>query len=143
MKLPYSIVALLAVVLFLAGWPVIHDYTATFVRNQCHHWLTGSTNSRVIPPQLSHASSVTLTKYTRMQNIRLTNQGGRRLYYCDGFEFPSGLNVMLTADGRSCEISGVPSQSQARTNAYVVAANQGGRSLAIIQITVNPIVMDE
>lgn len=143
MRLPYLTVGLLGVVLFLAGWPVIHDYAATFVRNECHHWLTGSADNMALPPRLSRAGAVTLTKYTRMQSIRLANQGGQRLYYCDGFELPPGLNVMLTADGRTCEIFGVPRQSQAQTNAYVVAANQGGRSLAVIQITVNPIVMDE
>ena len=63
--------------------------------------------------------------------------------YCDGFNLPAGLRVRLTRDGHSCRILGVPMQAQASTPAYIVAANQSGRSLAVVPIAVNALVLQE
>lgn len=115
---------------------------ATSVRQQCGQWLAQDAYS-LSRPQLENMGEIVLTKYSRMDAIRLDNQGGAELLFCDGFNFPEGLKVTLTIDGRSCKISGIPSKEQANTLAYVVAANQSGRSLAEVPIAVNPLVLQE
>lgn len=119
------------------------DYATTFVRKQCVYWMQQVSAFDLDQPKLLSLDNVTLTKYSAFKALRLDNQGGKQLIYCDGFDLPQGLQVTVTRDGHSCIISGVPIQAQALTNAYIVTANQQGRSLAIVPIIVNALVLRE
>ena len=122
---------------------LFNDYAKTFIRQHCQKMVEAVGLSLLSRPELMNVSDITLTKYASMQQIRLLNLGGDQLHYCDGFNFPNGLTVKLTRDGRSCKISGAPLQAQATTNAYVVTANMKGRSLAVVPIEVNALVLRE
>ena len=143
MRLVSYLSALAFSLLLLISTQSFRDYMATFVRNECQNLMYNLIPHHLERPSFAMLSEITLTKYRRMKQVRLQNQGGYDLFYCDGFNFPAGLKVTLTADGHSCEISGVPSQAQASTNAYIVAANQRGRAVAVVEVGVNALVLQE
>ena len=143
MELFVTISTLVLGLMLLLSSQVFEDVATTLVHKQCGDWLTQKSSLALSRPKLKHVDDLVLTKYFRMDALRLKNQGGTQLLYCDGFNFPEGINVKLTVDGRSCEISGTPLQAQASALAYVVATNQSGRSLATVQIMVNALVLQE
>ncbi len=143
MRLLLYLIALTFGLFMLMTHTALADMMQTFMRQQCLAWLSAQPIHSLGRPKLVNASEIVLTKYKRMQSLQLDNQGGFELTYCDGFYFPSGLKVSLTLDGRSCEISGTPTQAQASTFAYVIAGNRSGRSLALVPISVNALVLRE
>ncbi len=138
----YVVVFGFSILLILTSQP-FKDYATTFVRKQCIYWTQQVSASALDQPKLLSVDGVTLTKYSAIKALRLENHGGKQLLYCDGFDLPQGLQVAVTKDGHSCSISGAPIQAQALTNAYIVTANQQGRSLAIVPILVNALVLRE
>jgi|GEM_PF-4669361 len=130
-------------ILLIVTSQAFKDYATTFVRKQCGYWTQKASASGLDEPKLLNVDDVILTKYSAIKALRLENQGGKQLLYCDGFSLPKGLQVAVTKDGHSCTIYGVPIQAQALTNAYIVTANQQGRSLAIVPILVNALVLQE
>ena len=138
----YIFVFTMAFILLISSEMFKHVF-ATSVRQQCQQFLKHTHAYSISRPQLVNVDEIVLTKYLRMQTIRLKNQGGVELLYCDGFNLPRGLNVTLTYDGHSCKISGIPAQEQANTMAYVVTANKTGRSLAEVPIVVNALILHE
>lgn len=143
MKLFLLSCAIVFFVLLLITSELFRNHSATLVRIQCQRWLQDTSRIYQSRPQLVDEDPLAFTKYDKIGKMRLKNQGGKRLHYCDGFDFPSGLVVKMTRDGQSCEISGVPMQAQGVTNAYIIAANQSGRSLAVVPIMVNAVVLQE
>ena len=143
MRLFIYLSVLIYLVALITTSRAFEDHAATFVREQCTSFMQSHTLPHLNAPKFSHMSDLVLTKYKRMPELELTNQGGHHLIHCDGFNLPAGLHVRLTRDGHSCRIFGVPMQAQASTHAYIVAANQRGRALAVVPIAVNALVLQE
>jgi hypothetical protein len=93
--------------------------------------------------ELSDSEELIFTHYSHIANIRLQNLGGDQIITCEVYRFPEGVIVAVSADGRACEIAGVPTIPQARIEAYVVANNLRGSSLAVVPISVNALVLTE
>lgn len=138
----YLILLIISILLVLTSQEVA-DIVKTYFRKHCQIWVAEQHSEVLSRPKLIDVEAIVITKYKRMQTIHLENHGGDELSYCDGFNFPEGLVVSLTIDGRSCKIAGAASQAQARSLAYVVAGNPSGRSLAIVPVSVNALVLQE
>jgi hypothetical protein len=143
MRLFSFLSALIFSLLLLISSQAFEDYASLFLRQQCARWESKTNEVNLSRPLLINTEEIILEKYSPMKKFRLQNQGGHKILYCDGFDFPNGVNVSITRDGRSCLISGAPNQAQAMKNAYVVAANVKGRSLATVPILVNALVLQE
>lgn len=142
-KYSFFAVVMFLLTLFMSS-QYIQSTLLTLLRTKCGDWLSEMHSFSLNQPQLVDVEKeLIVTKYSRMQTYRLENQGGFELLYCDGFHFPRGLVVTLTRDGHSCEITGIPTEAQAVVNAYVLASNHRGRSLAKVPIVVNAIVLQE
>ncbi len=90
------------------------------------------------PPYLSGANPQTYNVNEPITPLALINQAGDSLISCTADTFPVGLQVAVSADKTTCEISGTPTQEQEATTHTITATNPSGTSSATISITVNP-----
>jgi len=68
--------------------------------------------------------------------LTLINNGGGNLTSCTANTLPAGLNVAISNDGTSCEISGTPTTTQPETVHTITASNAVGSDSANINIEV-------
>ncbi|MFK7795268.1 MAG: hypothetical protein AB8B89_07970 [Gammaproteobacteria bacterium] len=116
----------------------------TFVRLKCVQLNDPSPVRKLAGiTQLSDSEELIFTHYSPIPKIRIQNMGGHQVIKCESFRLPKGVLVSVSSDGRTCEIGGVPTTPQARTEAYVIATNSLGSSLAVVPISVNAIVLRE
>ncbi|MDW3095405.1 MAG: hypothetical protein R8G33_07030 [Gammaproteobacteria bacterium] len=115
----------------------------TFLRVQCDELIMQNVPEGLFATKLNDSDELVFTNYLRIDKVRLVNIGGNQIIQCDSYRFPEGITVMVSADGHTCEILGVPTTPQARTNGYVIARNKKGSSLAIVPISVNALVLRE
>lgn len=118
-------------------------YIATFVRLKCVHLSEQHPPEQLTPTKLIDEQELVINQYARISRIHLHNRGGDQVIRCQAFRFPQGLSVSVSSDGKTCLVSGVPMIPQATKNAYVVATNKRGSSLAVVPIAVNAIVFRE
>jgi hypothetical protein len=114
-----------------------------FARFQCAQLNHQSPFDQLASTELIDSKEMILTHYSRISKIRLQNRGGHQVTSCEAYRLPAGLSVTVSADGHTCEISGVPVHPQARTDAYVVASNFKGSSLSIVPISINALTLRE
>ncbi len=122
---------------------LVQAYLMTFVRVQCVQLNNQRPSGKLAVTELSDSEELIFTHYSKISNIRLQNLGGDQIIRCEAYRFPEGVIVAVSADGRTCEIAGVPTIPQARIEAYVVATNLKGSSLAVVPISVNALVLTE
>ena len=136
----YSI-CLLIIVILPVSTKIAQNYVMTFVRLECMQLNKHTPSINLEVTELSDSVELVFTHYSRITNIRLQNLGGHQVIRCEAHRFPEGVSVSVARDGSTCEISGVPTIPQGRTNAYVVAVNKQGSSLAVVPISVNALVL--
>ena len=143
MKYTLTLFGLLISIALLISSDLAQAYMATFVRLQCEQFTTPQLSVKLTSTRLSDEQAYVFDQYARISKIRLKNIGGHRINKCYAFRFPEGLSVSVSADGETCVIGGVPTSPQALREAYVVASNQKGSSLAVVPVAVNAIVLRE
>ena len=100
---------------------------------------TATFGIQVIPPL---PSLITMAMQTLAQGegpvkLRFENQGGGRLTSCTALGLPAGLDIGVSADGDTCEITGVP-EAEHLGNVFVTVFNEAGRDDATVRIQVLP-----
>lgn len=90
----------------------------------------------VRPPSLIDAQPQTYTQNTSISTLSFANIGGGLISSCTADTLPTGLQVDVSADSTTCEISGTPTALQAATVHTVTATNSSGNSSAAVSISV-------
>ena len=116
---------------------------ATWVSAQCASFAQPQAETLLSAPNLHHVQDQVFTKYKKIRVITVRNTGGHFLTRCEGYNLPEGLRVTVSANQRTCVISGVPAMAQAQTPGFIVATNSQGSSLAKVAIVVNALVLVE
>ncbi|NVJ61130.1 MAG: BspA family leucine-rich repeat surface protein [Gammaproteobacteria bacterium] len=99
---------------------------------------SGGGEPPVSEPSLSLDSSIVklLPAGEMISPIRFINSGGGSLLECRADSLPTGLEVAITSDGDSCEITGTPITAQEETSHRITAENEGGVSSVSLTIMV-------
>ncbi len=90
----------------------------------------------LLAPELVAIDLQALTVNSEISVLIFNNIGGGELTQCDTDGLPTGLNLAISTDGSSCEISGTPTQPQAATVHTITAVNSAGSSSATIEIRI-------
>ena len=143
MRMLLSLIGLLVSLLLIASSPKFPGFAAIFARAECQCLTENSASPDLFRPKLVNSEELIFTKYLRTAVTRLHNNGGGEIIRCDAFNFPTGLSVKISSDASTCEIAGIPSKTQVLIQGFVVASNHKGRSLAIVPISVNALVLRE
>ncbi len=143
MKVFLLIIGLMLSSILLVDSDLTKDYILTFMRDECEQLNNQKPLDSLVATELSDSEALVFTRYSRIKKIRLQNSGGQRVIKCEAYRFPAGIVVTVSADGRTCEITGMPTTPQAQIEAYTVATNQRGSSLVIVPISVNALVLME
>ena len=127
----------------ISGTPTIvqaatsHTITATNVAGNDAASVNITVNPAAPPlPALSNAAAQTYTENTAIPTVSFVNTGGGSLINCSANTLPTGLTVMVSSDGSTCEISGTPTIAQAATSHTITATNVAGNDAALVNITV-------
>ena len=88
------------------------------------------------PPSLNNAQPQTFTENTASSTLRFINDGGAELTSCTVSGLPDGLNLVVSSDNASCEISGTPTTVQAAIVYTITASNAAGSHSANVSIEV-------
>ena len=90
----------------------------------------------VRPPSLIDAQPQTYTQNSSISTLSFANSGGGLISSCTADTLPTGLQVDVSADSTTCEISGTPTALQAATVHTITATNSSGNSSAAVSISV-------
>ena len=143
MRVSIHITGLLIGIALLADSAIVQSYVMTSFRVQCNKFIDQHAPEGLFATKLSDSEELVFTHYLRIKKVRLANTGGSHIIQCEAYRLPSGISVMVSADGHTCEIVGVPTIPQERTQGYVIARNNRGSSLAVVPISVNALVLNE
>lgn len=91
-------------------------------------------------PALSNALGQTYTVNTAIATLGFINSGGGSLIACTADALATGLSIVVSDDGTTCEITGTPTAVQSETTYIITATNASGSDNAIVNITVNPAI---
>ena len=81
------------------------------------------------PSQFYHIDSAILP-------LSFTNSGGGSLTDCSADSLPAGLQVAISTDSSTCEISGTPTAFQAVTAHTITATNVSGSGVVMVDMTI-------
>ncbi len=88
-------------------------------------------------PSLEGASAQTYTVGAAITTLSFANSGGGELINCEADLLPTGLNIAVSSDSSTCEITGTPTAVQAATTHTITATNAVGSDTATISVTVD------
>lgn len=93
-------------------------------------------------PKITISEPLNFTEAVPIETISLLNSGGGDLSTCSSqTALPTGINLTVSVDGSTCEISGTPSDVQAQTEYTLTASNTSGSSDILVNITVNALLL--
>lgn len=93
----------------------------------------------VVDPGMPELNDLSAQSYERGQSLPVlafSNTGGGYLTRCNADTLPEGVSVAVSASGKTCEISGIPSALQDRTTHTITAINAAGDSQATIDLEI-------
>ncbi len=88
-------------------------------------------------PVLANATAQIYTKDAAIVTLVFNNTGGEELTNCSVDSLPTGLSVAKSADDKTCEITGTPTEVQVATTHTVTVTNATGSDFASVDIEVN------
>jgi len=114
------------------------DYTLTATNESGSSATTVSIaiDAQLPPPSLADADVQTYALDQSIAPLRFANNGGTAITTCVADSLPVGLQVSVSADATSCDISGVPISAQTATTHTITATNASGSDNAMVIITV-------
>lgn len=92
-------------------------------------------------PSLSNASNQTLFAGQTVGILQFLNTGGGELTECTAESLPEGLEIGISNDGNTCELTGVPISASSASQYTVSARNASGEDSANIEISVLSIAL--
>ena len=87
-------------------------------------------------PDLSSLSAKAYEVGESLPKLVVTNNGGGYLTGCYADTLPEGIDVAVSADGKTCEIGGTPLSLQSRTAHWITATNSAGSSQATVELEI-------
>ncbi|RBP48543.1 hypothetical protein [Arenicella xantha] len=89
-----------------------------------------------VPSLLDFPESITYSTTAPIPTLQFNNTGGTTLTSCTvSPPLPAGLSLQISADMKTCEISGTPIGAQSETTFTILAANAQGSDTATVALT--------
>ena len=126
----------------LTGAPTVvqalttHTITATNLSGSSSASVDISVAQLLVAPSLDNSEMRNYITNSSIQTTAFSNMGGGLLTMCIADTLPNGLEIAVSTDLMTCEITGVPNSAQAATVHTVTAMNDMGSDTATISITV-------
>ncbi|WP_444995089.1 BspA family leucine-rich repeat surface protein [Aliikangiella sp. IMCC44359] len=114
----------------------VHTVTATNAIGSSSATVLITVTLALAQPNIADASPQTYTVDNVIPTLSFANNGGGSLTDCSADTLPAGLQVTVSTDSTTCEITGTPTTAQQETTHTITATNSAGNGSASVSIVV-------